>query len=231
MMFSKKLQEYAREKYVQRLPVLGETGEMVEQKLLQCTFEEQILMKYFYGTMPLRDAGEYEFEVFLGFVRHALMVRRTMEWCREIPEEIFVHDILYYRINSENIEDCRRFFYDKLIGRIEGKNLREAVIEINYWCAENGAYEASDYRTISPMTLYRSGKGRCGEESTFAVTAFRSVGIPARQVYTPRWAHCDDNHAWVEVYVDGKWNFLGACEPEEILNKGWFTNALSLIHI
>ena len=232
-MFSKKLQEYAREKYVQRLPVLGETGEMVEQKLLQCTFEEQILMKYFYGTMPLRDAGEYEFEVFLGFVRHALMVRRTMEWCREIPEEIFVHDILYYRINSENIEDCRRFFYDKLIGRIEGKNLREAVIEINYWCAENGAYEASDYRTISPMTLYRSGKGRCGEESTFAVTAFRSVGIPARQVYTPRWAHCDDNHAWVEVYVDGKWNFLGACEPEEILNKGWFTNASSralLVH-
>ena len=41
-------------------------------------------------------------------------------------------------------------------------------------------------------------------------------------IYTPRWAHCDDNHAWVEVYVDGEWHFLGACEPEEELDRGWF---------
>ncbi len=64
--------------------------------------------------------------------------------------------------------------------------------------------------------------GRCGEESTFLVAALRSVGIPARQVYTPRWAHTDDNHAWVEAWADGKWYFLGACEPEPVLNLGWF---------
>lgn len=232
-MFSKQLQSYAQKKYEQRLKILGRIGEEAEQKLRQCTSDEQLLMKFFYGTMPLRDAGEYEFEVFLGFVRHSLMVRRTLEWCRSIPEDIFLHHILYYRINSENIEDCRKFFYDQLIERIRGKSLKDAVLEINYWCAENGSYEASDTRTISPLTLYRSGKGRCGEESTFAVTAFRSVGIPARQVYTPWWAHCDSNHAWVEVYMDGKWHFLGACEPEEILDKGWFTNASSralLVH-
>ena len=37
----------------------------------------------------------------------------------------------------------------------------------------------------------------------------------------------------MEVYCDGAWHFLGACEPEEVLNKGWFTNAASramLIH-
>ena len=33
--------------------------------------------------------------------------------------------------------------------------------------------------------------------------------------------------AWVEVWSDGMWKFLGACEPEEVLNKGWFTNASS----
>ena len=32
----------------------------------------------------------------------------------------------------------------------------------------------------------------------------------SRQVYTPRWAHTDDNHAWVEAWVNGKWYFLGA---------------------
>ena len=210
-MFSEKLKKYAESQYEERLGILGETGRIVEEKMKSCTPDEQILMKFLYGTMPVRDAGEYEFEVFLGYVRHSLMVYTTMDWCRDLSEEIFINHVLYYRINSENIVDCRRFFYDQLIDRIRGLSAKEAALEINYWCAENGSYEASDRRTISPVTLYKSGKGRCGEESTFAVTAFRSVGIPARQVYTPRWAHCDDNHAWVEVYVDGKWHFLGAC--------------------
>ncbi|ADL04824.1 transglutaminase-like domain-containing protein [Lacrimispora saccharolytica] len=232
-MFSEHLQRYAQEKYDLRLPFLGGLKGEIEAAMGNCTPREQVLMKFLYGTMPLRDAGEYDFAMFLGFVRHSIMVYDRMEWCREIPEDIFLHHILYYRINTENIEDCRGFFYDKLIDRVKGLSVREAVIEINYWCAENGTYEASDNRTISPVTVYKSGKGRCGEESTFAVTAFRSVGIPARQVYTPRWAHCDDNHAWVEVYVEGKWHFLGACEPEEVLDKGWFTNASSralLVH-
>ena len=59
--------------------------------------------------------------------------------------------------------------------------------------------------------------GNGGEESTFTVSALRTIGIPARQVYTPRWAHTDDNHAWVEAWVDGKWYFLGACpEPRMV---------------
>ncbi len=64
----------------------------------------------------------------------------------------------------------------------------------------------------------RSAYGRCGEQSTFTVAALRAIGIPARQVYTPRWAHTDDNHAWVEAWADGTWYFLGACEPEAVLN-------------
>ena len=37
--------------------------------------------------------------------------------------------------------------------------------------------------------------------------------------------NCDDNHAWAEVLVNGEWHFLGACEPEELPDRGWFTNA------
>ena len=197
-----------------------------------------MLIKFFYGTMPLRDAGEYEFGTFLSFVKHALWLRENKDWCAALPEDIFVNHVLYYRINSEDISENRSFFYEQIKNLLPeagcgSDRLRETVLAINYWCAENAAYQASDMRTASPMTVYRSGKGRCGEESTFTVTAFRSAGIPARQVYTPRWAHCDDNHAWVEVWLNGKWYFLGACEPEEILNKGWFSHASSralLVH-
>ncbi len=79
-----------------------------------------------------------------------------------------------------------------------------------------------DDRTAGPMTMYRSGKGRCGEESTFTVTAFGQCRACSSSVYTPRWAHCDDNHAWVEVWVNGEWHFLGACERK----KNWIAAGL-----
>ena len=223
MEFSEQLKIYAETHFENRkkyfAPILSE----IEAGLSLCSEEEALLIKFFYGTMPLRDAGEYPFEIFLSYVRHGLWLRKTMDWCKKLPEDLFVHDVLYYRINSEDISDCRSFFYEQLKDRIAGLDEYQAAVEINYWCAEHATYEMADDRTAGPMTMYRSGKGRCGEESTFTVTALRSVGLAARQVYTPRWAHCDDNHAWVEVWVNGEWHFLGACEPEEKLDRGWFT--------
>lgn len=213
--------------------LLGDRKEEVLAAVSEADEDERACLQFCYGTLPLSDIGEYDVTVIRGFVRHALFVREKMEWCRKLPEEIFVHYVLYPRINSEKLVDCRKMFYDLLCDRVEGMNELEAVLETNYWCAEHATYKVSDGRTLSALAVYTSGDGRCGEESTFAVTVFRSLGIAARQVYVPRWAHCDDNHAWVEVFVDGKWQFLGACEPEELLNRGWFTGASSralLVH-
>lgn len=224
-MFTLQLKSRIEQEFQRRMKLLRTISTEIEKKLEGCSGEERICMKFFYATMPLRDAGEYEFEVFLAYVRHGLFLRREMEWCRALPEDLFLHYVMYYRVNSEDISDCRAFFYSQLRERIKGLSLEEAVLEINYWCAEHVTYKASDERTISPMTAYRSGTGRCGEESTFTVSVLRSVGIGARQVYTPRWAHCGDNHAWVEVLTPSGWHFIGACEPEECLDKGWFTGA------
>ena len=100
--------------------------------------------------------------------------------------------------------------------------MRDAILEVNHWCQEKVTYCPSDARTSSPLSCVSQAIGRCGEESTFTVAALRSVGIPARQVYTPRWAHTDDNHARVEAWADGKWFFLGASEPAADLNIAWF---------
>ncbi|MFR6377943.1 MAG: transglutaminase domain-containing protein [Oscillospiraceae bacterium] len=146
---------------------------------------------------------------------------------------MFLNYVLHPRVNEEELCDCRGFFYAQIRGRIEGLSAREAILAINEWNAEQVCYRATDERTISALGAWRSGFGRCGEESTFAVNVLRAAGIPARQVYTPRWAHCDDNHAWVEAYCGGAWHFFGACEPEEALDRGWFTGAASralLVH-
>ena len=130
-------------------------------------------------------------------------------------------------MNNENLDSARIVIYDMLKERVKGLNMYDAVLEVNHWCHEYVTYAPSDGRTKSPLVIMRSATGRCGEESTFTVAALRAVGIPARQVYTLRWAHTDDNHAWVEAWVNGKWYFMGACEPLPALNMGWFNEPAS----
>ncbi len=97
-------------------------------------------------------------------------------------------------------------FYAQLQERVAGKQMEAAILETNYWCAEE-AIIRQRMTVPSAEAVYRNGIGRCGEESVFTVNALRSIGIPARQVYAHRWAHCDDNHAWVEVWCEGTWHF------------------------
>lgn len=232
-MFSKQLNEFVQKNLDLRQTWLAPMQADIDATTATCDADEATLLRYFYATMPLRDAAAYPAQVFASYAKHAMMLRRNVEWCKALPEEIFLHHVAYFRVNSENIEPCRAEFFSLIYPRVLGKTVEEAVLEINYWCGEHVRYTSSDMRTASPMTVYRAGVGRCGEESTFAVTALRSVGLAARQVYTPRWGHCDDNHAWVEVYVGDRWHFLGACEPEEVLDRGWFTAAAAralLIH-
>ena len=224
-MFSDHFTHYAQTAFTDRLPLLGKTGAAVAKRLSACPDGIRELLQFYYGFMPLSDAFTYDFDLFYRYADHAASLRKEEARCSALPEEIFLHDVAWYRINSEKIVDCRSFFQEQVSPLIQGLDETQAVLAVNYWCAAQASYEASDERTQSPLSVYRSGSGRCGEESTFLVSVLRSVGIPARQVYVPRWAHCDDNHAWVEAYVEETWHFLGACEPEEVLDRGWFTNA------
>ena len=186
------------------------------------TPDEKQVLEYLYAYMPLSDLADYDGDFFLQQVKSALRARNEMAWGKSVPEDIFLHFVLPLRVNNENLDHFRQLMFEELKLRVSGMNMHDAALEINHWCHEKVTYKGSDERTSSPLATVKTSFGRCGEESTFAVTAFRTVGIPARQVYTPRWAHSDDNHAWVEVWIDGKWYFLGACEPDPDLNMGWF---------
>ncbi|HOW41715.1 MAG TPA: transglutaminase-like domain-containing protein, partial [Bacteroidales bacterium] len=180
-------------------------------------------LKFLYAFMPLSDLADYDGEFFLSNVNIALEARNKISWGKTIPDYIFLHYVLPPRVNNENLDSFRIAYYDEIHSRINSMQLREAALEINHWCHEKVAYQPADIRTSAPMSTILSARGRCGEESTFTVAALRTAGIPARQVYTPRWAHNDDNHAWVEIWDKGEWFYLGACEPEPVLDRGWFT--------
>ena len=198
----------------------GEVFDLFDQA--QLSVEEREAMEFLYSTMSSADMGDYEAEYFLDNVRMSLRAREEMAWGEDIPEDLFRHFVLPIRVNNERMDEFRMVYYETLKKRVEGMSLHDAALEINHWCHENATYVPTDARTSSPMATMLTGEGRCGEESTFTVSAMRTVGIPARQVYTPRWAHTDSNHAWVEVWIDGQWYFMGACEPEPALNVAWF---------
>ena len=185
------------------------------------TYEREAL-EFLYAYMPLADIADYPGDFHLMNVRAARRAAEEMPWGDRVPEDLFRHFVLPVRVNNENLDSARVVFYDELKDRVKSLSLYDAILEVNHWCHEKVVYTPSDSRTSAPLATVRTAYGRCGEESTFLVAALRSVGIPARQVYTPRWAHTDDNHAWVEAWADGKWYFLGACEPEPVLNLGWF---------
>ena len=197
----------------------GDLFKVFEQELSD---QQREALTFLYAYMPLGDITDYSGEFFLENIDYTLKAKEEMPWGKLIPEREFRHFVLPIRVNNENLDSSRKVFYEELKDRVKNLSLHDAVLEVNHWCHEKVVYTPSDARTSSPLASVKTAYGRCGEESTFTVAALRSVGIPARQVYTPRWAHTDDNHAWVEAWVDGQWYFLGACEPEPVLNLGWF---------
>ena len=193
----------------------------------QEAFTEEKALEFLYQYMPLGDSVDYTEKYFEECVQYAFRAKEELPWGNSVPEREFKHFVLPPRVNNENLDRFRATYYEELKGRVKDLSLYEAVLEVNHWCHEHVNYKGSDSRTSAPMATVKTSWGRCGEESTLLVTALRTVGIPARQVYTPRWAHCDDNHAWVEAWVDGSWHFLGACEPEPVLDLGWFNEPAS----
>ena len=206
--------------FKERVKTVGKTFYNTQKENL--TADEQEALKFLYAYMPLADVTDYPTSFFADNVCMAFKAREEMPWGKNVPELLFRHFVVPIRVNNEALDNARSVFYAELKDRIKGMSMMDAIIEVNHWCHEKVTYQPSDARTSAPLATLKTATGRCGEESTFAVAALRAVGIPARQVYTPRWAHTDDNHAWVEAWADGKWYFLGACEPEPVLNLGWF---------
>lgn len=219
------LREYAHSRYLRRTSSLQNLAIPSRTLIETLDDDRRTLLELLIGTLPLTDILDREPSTLLDYVDHALDLRRNADWTASLLEDVFIHYVFWPRINNERLTPCRSRIANDLRERIAGLDMEHAAIETNYWCAEHVTYAPSDGRTIGPLGALNRGIGRCGEESTLLVSALRAIGIPARQVYVPRWAHCDDNHAWVEAMIDGHWRFMGACEPEERLDRGWFDRA------
>ncbi len=144
--------------------------------------------------------------------------------------EFFLSYIAKITASHEQITPYRKVFLDAgLISYItEFPDVEERIREVNLWCRERMTFISTSGRNQNPITiLQKSNIGRCGEMQVFFISACRTIGIPARPAWTPWWGHTDNNHAWTEVFVEGKWYYVGAAEPDYNLNSTWFTSAVN----
>ena len=90
--------------------------------------EVALALKFLYTTMPLSDVGNYGVSSFLDYAEHGVFLWENSPYVKKMPEEIFLNYILYHRINTEEILDCRSIFYEDLQERIQGKSMAEEEI-------------------------------------------------------------------------------------------------------
>ncbi len=157
----------------------------------------------------------------------ALKARETFPWAKQVPEEIFLNDVLPYAVFDEPRDPWRADFFAKAAPLVkDSKTITEAVQVLNkeFFKLTNTHYHTGRKRTNqSPKESMEQGKATCTGLSILLVDACRAVGIPARAVGTPMWTNGRGNHTWVEIW-DGDWYFTGADEYDAGgLNRGWFT--------
>ena len=127
---------------------LTKTNGFVSDSFL--TTEEIEALEFLYAYMPLADVTDYSTDYYLQNIRSSFAARNEMGW--NVPERIFRHFVLPIRANNENLDTSRVAFYRELKPRVEGMNMKDAILEVHHWCQEKLTYKPSDARTLSPLS-------------------------------------------------------------------------------
>lgn len=200
----------------------------VRRWLLDCpTSEPTKSVAFLFAYLPPVDYGALTPELLREHVEYALKVRAEAPWREQFTDELFYHYILPHRVSQEPCQAWRKLMHDELWPRVKDLPMQEAALEANRYAREYATFQPTNSRDQGPLTTMLRGVGRCEEEMILYICAARSIGIPARPCHTPYWTYTDNNHAWCEAYADGRWWFLGGCEPELELDRGWFAGPAS----
>ena len=149
-LYERRWRETIKEKFTFKKQLASHRNNQLFQVFQQSmTEEEHFLMQYLYAYMPLNDLANYDGEMFLSHIRKTLKIRNSVPWGKDVPDDLFLHFVLPYRVNNENIEDSRDLLFDQLYDRVKDLTLTDAILETNYWCHEKPLIPA----TISGLSL------------------------------------------------------------------------------
>jgi len=204
--------------------------------------EQKKGLEFLIAYMPEKDLKSLKADFLLENVSLAYKARETYPWAKQVPEEIFLNDVLPYASLNERRDNWRKDFHERFSKYVkDAKTMDEAIKAINDAIKTEVKVEYSTKRNKADQSPYESmeiNKASCTGLSILLTDAFRSVGIPSRVAGTPAWTTKRGNHNWVEIWKPQtkQWHFTEYYPDKKGLDHGWLladakmANPKSLYH-
>lgn len=202
----------------------GDNSGQILTALENSSKEQKEAAAFLISWMPKKDLQTLTSDFISDQIQGAFKVRNEFEWCKNLPDSIFLNEVLPYYSLDEKRDNWRNEYYERFSKYVKNcKTIYEAIDSVNLNIRDELKVDYNTGRSIvniSPFQAEKENMATCTGLSFLLVDAFRSVGIPARIAGTPLWTNLRGNHNWVEVWIDGEWYFTEYYP--DALNKSWF---------
>ena len=184
------------------------TGGIAQMEAQGASSAEVEAVQFLYAHMPLCDLGAFPLSYVQQQAQIALEARSAFKWGKKIPNDLFLHYVLPFRVANEQPDEARVVLYNDLKDiAAQHSAMGDAALEVAHWCREQaGPSEATCPRTSGPQTVMRAAQGHQREMAVLLVSALRAVSIPARAVD-------GGSSAWAEAWADGQWYAIDMGAP------------------
>lgn len=203
----------------------GDNAKELKKALKEVPRNEREGMAFLISYMPERDAKSLSADFLLENVQYAYKARAEFPWAKEVPDSVFLNDVVAYANLNENRESWRKDFYERFKKYVAPcKTMREAIDSVNRNVRDELLVDYNTKREKPDQAPYESMRqhmASCSGLSILLTDAFRAVGIPSRVAGTPAWHDDRGNHNWNEVWIDGQWRFT-EYYPSDDLDQSWF---------
>jgi hypothetical protein len=202
----------------------GENSTELKKALDLSPYEQKEGMAFLISYMPERDLISLNADFLLENNKYAYQAREEFDWCKKLPDSIFLNEVLPYANTSEDRDPWRKEFYERFAPKVRNsENIVDAIFKINKPINTEVKVEYDTRRSradASPKQSMQENMATCTGLSMILTDAFRAVGIPSRLAGTGMWTNMRGNHTWSEVWVDGDWLFTEYYP--DTLNSSWF---------
>lgn len=203
----------------------GDNAKELKKALKEVPHNEREGMAFLISYMPERDAKSLSADFLLENVQYAYKARAEFPWAKEVPDSVFLNDVVAYVNLNEARENWRKDFYERFKKYVAPcKTMREAIDSVNKNVRDELLVDYNTKREKPDQAPYESMRqhmASCSGLSILLTDAFRAVGIPSRVAGTPAWHDDRGNHNWNEVWIDGQWRFT-EYYPSDDLDQSWF---------
>ncbi len=181
-------------------------------------------MAYLLAYMSDDDLAAMDCSLMKENIEYAYRARDMYAWCRDLPDEIFLNEVLPYHVADEKRMSWRPQLFDLTCGITDASaDLRTAADSLCKRLRELTGVKYTNTlpkENLSAAETMELGSGGSTALAILTVSALRSAGIPARMAGTPMWSDGTGHYSWAEVWVDGQWHFVDYFA--ESMDDTWF---------